>query len=367
MRLYACYLKGKFIRTSLTAFVLLTLLPVSGLCQVSMTAAQFLLITPDARGKSLGEGGSVFSRGAISAYYNPALLVTSEEFSGEYNFGQYIPEIAGDLVPKNIYLSSNYRDLIYLGLGYTRFNYGTQERVDELGNSLDTFESYDYALGFWTAISFDPDNSVGVGIKYIKSHLAEVAAGSESGKGSASALALDFGILSRNHLSETTWRNDNINYPDLHRLFRPERYEGFSFGISIANLGEDMEYIDPDNPDPLPRLLRIGFGYQVIDSEPVGMQLSIDATKLLVGETDLVWSYGLETEFYYLAVLRIGGFYDHHGWARYNTIGFGVGPEWLRLDYSRILGEFDYDWNRKAGEYSLSFRCNISSEILKRF
>lgn len=367
MKVLSSYLKSKYVGAGLIIIVSLALLPVSGLCQVSQTAAQFLLITPDARGKSLGEGASVFSKGAISVYYNPALLVTSEEFSGEYNYCEYMPNLFHNLPPiKGYYLSSNYTDLVYFGMGYSKFLYGRQERTDEYGNSLGTFESYETALGFWAALSFNPDNSVGVGIKFIESHLAEVGAGSERGKGSASAVAFDFGIMSRNHLSETTWRKDNIFYPNLHRLFRPERYEGFSFGISIANLGEDINYIDADQADPLPRRLRAGFGFQAIDTEPVGLQLTIDATKILVGDSEIAWSYGLESEFYYLLIFRLGRFYDYDGHHRYNTIGFGIGPEWIRLDYSKVLGDVD-DWNRKAGEYSVSVKCNISQETFKNF
>ncbi len=335
-------------------------------CQASHTSGQFLLISPDARGKSLGEGGSVFSIGAISAYYNPALLVTSEEFSVEYNYCSYLPKIAEDIFPKNIYLSSNYRDLLYFGMGYSKFSYGEQERTDELGNLLGRFESYESALGFWAAITFDPDNSFGAGIKYIESHLAEVGAGSERGRGDATTVAFDFGILSRNHLPEATWQNEKIFYPNLRRLFGVERDLGFSFGVSIANLGEGLEYIDEDQPDPLPKRLRIGFGYQAIDSEPAGIRLTIDATKILVGQSEIVWSYGLESTFYYLFSIRFGRMLDRDGHQRFNTIGFGIGPEWLCLDYSLIL-DSDFDWNRRGDEYSISIRCNISPETFKNF
>jgi hypothetical protein len=250
-------------------------------------------------------------------------------------------------------------------MGYFKFSYGRQTRTDEFGNDLGTFESYHKYLGFWAAMTFDDNNSVGIGIKYAKSLLGYWGAGSE--RIEDNTIALDFGFLSRNHLPEVTWQSDKVFYPDLHRLFRAERPRGLSFGLSVANLGEGLSYIDEDDPDPLPRRLRVGFGYQAVDSEPVGLQLTIDATKILVGESELVWSYGLESEFYYLACFRIGRYYDYDSRHRYTTIGFGIGPEWLRLDYSRIPGEYDYDWNRKAGEYSFSIRCNISSDTFKRF
>ncbi|UCC79994.1 MAG: PorV/PorQ family protein [Candidatus Zixiibacteriota bacterium] len=374
MKVLSSYLKSKYVRAGIIVIASVALLPSIGQCQARYTNPQFLLIAPDARGKSLGGGGSVFSIGAISAYYNPALLVTSEEFSGEYNYCGYMPKIADDLFPKNIYLSSNYRDLLYFGMGYSKFSYGEQERMDELGNLLGRFESYESALGFWAAITFDPDNSFGAGIKYIESHLAEVGAGSERGRGDASTVAFDFGILSRNHLPEATWQNEKIFYPDLRRLFGVERDLGFSFGVSIANLGEGLEYIDEDQSYPLPKRLRLGLGYQAIDSEPVGLRLAVDATKILVYMNDpferewyeIVWSYGLESTFYYLFSIRFGRMLDRDGHQRFNTIGFGIGPEWFSLDYSRVL-DSDIDWNRRGDEYSISIRCNISPKTFKNF
>lgn len=363
MKPYMYCLAGKYIGVGLIIVASILMLSSSGLCQVSHTSAQFLLITPDARGKSLGEGGSVFSRGAISVYYNPALLVTSELFSAEYNRCTYLPEISDDLIVKNLFMSSNYQDLIYLGFGYSKFSYGTQEYTDEYGNSLGTSESYDRYFGFWSAMSFDDKNSAGFGLKFIKSRLA----GGVTGPRDESTVGFDFGFISRGNFPELTWQYDKIFYPGLRRLIQPERANGLSFGLSVTNLGEGIGFGDIDNPDPLPRKLRIGTGFQAVDTEPLGLQLTLDGTRIMVGESDIAWSYGLEGEFYYLAVFRIGRYYDFDNHQRYTTIGFSIGPEWLRLDYSKIPGEYDYDWNRKAGEYSFSIRCNISREILRRF
>lgn len=358
-------------RVSMIAFATIALLPIFGQCQVSQTSAQFLLIAPDARGRSMGDGGSVFSNGAVSTYYNPALLVTSEEFSGEYNHCQYLPKLTDDLSIKNIYLSHKLKDWGYYGIGYTRLDYGKKMLTDEAGNLLGMASSYDYALGFWAAFSFDPDNSFGAGFKYIERHLADIGAGSKS-RSNASTIAFDFGMLSRNHFPEATWRNDKIYYPGLRRLFRVERNKGLVFGVSVANLGKDLVYVDADQSDPLPKRLRLGIGYQAIDSEPVGLRLTVDATKLLIDMDDpfkeewneIVWSYGVESTFYYLLNFRLGRLLDREGRQRFYTVGFGLGPEWLRLDYSRVL-DSDIHWNRRSDEYSISFKCNISPQIFK--
>lgn len=365
MRLYTAYIRCKYVGAGLIAVVLIGLLPVSGLCQARYTEAQFLLIVPDARGKSLGDGGSVFSRGAISAYYNPALLVTGGEFSGEFNYCKYLPELTDEFSIKNIFLSHRLKDLGFLGFGYTRFDYG------EISG---TGDSYDYALGLWAALAFDINNSVGLGVKYIKRKDEYIDYWSATRTYEASSYAFDFGFLFRKLLPETTWRNDKINYPGLCRLFKTDRNKGFSFGLSVANLGKDMAFFDEDNPDPLPKRLRLGVGYQAVDSEPMGLRLTVDATKLLIYMDDpfkeewseIVWSYGLEATFYYILHFRLGRLLDRDGHQRLNTIGFGIGSDWLGLDYSLVPGDLG-DWNRRAGEYSISFKCNISSDIFERF
>lgn len=358
------------IQVVFTILVLITciLMPQAARCQRTYTAARFLLIAPDARGKSLGEGGSVFSTGAISTYYNPALLVTSRELSVEYNYCDYAPDLIFGLPPvKNFYLSSNYQEQVYFGMGYSRFSFGESERTDELGNSLGTYESKDYAFGLWAAMTFDPDNSAGIGFKYIKSDLGYIGAGSQ--KYDASSLALDIGILSRNLFPQATFRNENINYPNLDRLFRPERDRGFSLGISVMNLGKELKYDQYQSGDPLSKTFRLGAGYQAVDSEPIGIQLTVDTVKLLV-ETgspfkkewdEIAWSYGMELEFYYLVSFRMGKLFDRDSGQRFNTIGIGLGPEWLSLDYSKILNGAGI----RTNEPSISLRCNISPRMFK--
>ncbi|UCE66737.1 MAG: PorV/PorQ family protein, partial [Candidatus Zixiibacteriota bacterium] len=242
--------------------------------------AQFLLIPPDARGRSLGEGGSVFSKGAISAYYNPALLVTSEMFSGEFNYCDYAPEFYDGLSVKNIFISQKVDEMVYCGLGYTRFDFSG------MNNIMEEFKSYDYSLGFWAALDFDQHNSIGVGIKYIKRYYENIYYYGDARSYEGSSSAFDFGILSRNYFPDATWRNDKIYYPDLHRLFRVKRDEGFSFGISVMNVGKAMAFFAEDRPEPLPRKFRFAAGYQAVDSEPVGLRLTVDATKLLINVND---------------------------------------------------------------------------------
>jgi hypothetical protein len=356
------------LRHLLTSIIILTsivILPASAQCQEILGNLRFLLIAPDARGNSMANGGSVFSKGAISAYYNPALLATSEDFSAEVN--EYKQDLC-DAFMMNIYFSRKFKDWAYVGIGYTSYDHEICRGYGWLGWD----DIRDYSLGLWAAFSVDPDNSYGIGIKYLKTHLDSDLFYRDRPR--SSTIAFDFGWLSRNHIPKATWQNDDIFYPDLHRLFKVDRDKGFTLGISLSNLGKSYKFDESYNSYPLPKLMRLAVGYQAVDSEPVGLRLTIDATKLLIDIDDsfkeewseVAWSYGLESQFYYILYFRFGRLLDRGDHQRYNTIGFGIGPEWLRLDYSRVLGDYDH-WNRSAKEYSISVNCNISREILGRF
>ena len=123
----------------------------------------------------------------------------------------------------------------------------------------------------------------------------------------------------------------------------------------------------------MPARLRLGMGYQAIDTDHLGLRLTVDASKLLLDTNDgfdaewkeIVWSYGLEGTFLYVIHLRMGRHVDRAGHQKFWTMGFGLGPEWLRIDYAKVL-ESDEDWNRRSGESGISVSCNIEPGIFSR-
>lgn len=365
----AILLPRHFFISGLFVLISIAILPGIVQCQEILGSLRFLLIAPDARGKSLAGGGSAFSKGAASAYYNPALLATSEDFSAEIN--EHEPNLYDGFI-MNIFMSRKFNDWICLGAGYTGFDYEIGRWIDYGNTTVLDWRGYrDYALGLWAAISFDHQNSFGIGFKYIKTHPYSDA--NCVGYTGTSSIAFDFGWLTKNHLSGATWRNDEIFYPDLNRLFNVKREKGFAFGVSFANLGNDLNVKYAAYPERMPKRLRLAAGYQAVDSEPVGLRLIVDATKLLFDIDDtfkeewseVAWAYGLEATFYYILDFRLGRLLDRGDHQRYTTIGFGLGPEWLGIDYSYVL-ESDEHWNRAGKEYSISISCNISPGTFTR-
>ena len=331
----------------LTLIISLSFFPLKvSLSQVGRTGVPFLMTTPDARGHSLADGGSVYSTGAISSYYNPANLVSCGTAALEISKTKMLQDYADDIYYRNIYLARSFNGVYYFGVNLNYLSLGTQSRIDEWGNTINDFATHELAFGITGAVALDPNNSVGFGFKYIESYLSDMGAGPTKGSETARSIAFDMGILSRNHFPQATFGENKVYYPTLRKYCRTRSDRGFAFGASISNIGPGISYLDADQKDPLPRRIRLAAGYQVIDMDELGLRASIDATHLLLDlgngfktEWDeTIWSYGFEANFLYFVNLRAGKVIDRSGENKYWVGGFGVGPDWLHIDYSHLLG-----------------------------
>jgi hypothetical protein len=303
-------------------------------------------------GRALAQGGSVYSTGAKSAYYNPANLTSSGLVSADMIYINYLPNLADDISFKSFYLSGNFEKWGYWGIAYNRLSFGEPTR-DNYGLPYD-FHEYEYALTLYSAYKLDPDMSIGVGFKYIDRHMSDLVAGRGLSIGVGSAFAFDLGIQLRRKFINTTIMTDS----DLGG--------GMAFGFSILNLGPDIKYEGGDLSDRLSRRLLIGVGYQPIKIKNYELNLTLDASHLLVDLNDgfstewkeFIWSYGLEAEFYDMFAFRVGRYNDQAGVRRYWAGGLSIGPDWLHVDYSYAFKSSER-WNRIGGEYAIGLAANL--------
>ena len=101
--------------------------------------------------------------------------------------------------------------------------------------------------------------SAGIGLKFIRSNLADQGAGIERGKGVGNSFAADLGYL---------W---HVN-PTL------------TFGAALRNLGPKIAYIDASQADPLPQHIVVGLAYEALDSEFNDILFSLDIYKPLIAD-----------------------------------------------------------------------------------
>jgi len=251
----------------------------------------------------------------------------------------YLVQLADDLY-------YDYFSIVYptnewgtFGFGVTFLSYGSQERTDEFANALGSFVSYDLAftLSYGTRIA---DNmSGGLSLRYINSHLAEVGAGSEKGKGTGYSLAVDIGVL----------------YSLTRRL---------TLAANVSNLGPDIAYIDADQADPLPRKLAFGFNYKLVDSPFNKILILGEADKLLVDLNDditteieeVIPHLGIEYWYSNYVGLRSGYVYDDKGVQKYFTLGASLQYSNYRFDFSYIPST-DEKYNRLGN--TMRFSMNV--------
>lgn len=233
-------------------------------CALAQTDAGllYLMIKPGARAAGSGEAFVATADDATATYYNPAGLAFQTGKALSMSHTKWLPALANDLYHEFLAYSWHQEGLGHLGMYIIYMSYGQQVRMSETAEFLGTFRSFDTALGLSYGARLSDRSSVGVTIKILHSRLSPKGTAAEKGPGSGTSCAVDLGYLHRD-------------------LFT----QGFSFGVNLQNVGPSITYIDAGQADPLPQNLKVGFAYQIFQSEFNSLKLSADFSKLLVRRT----------------------------------------------------------------------------------
>lgn len=225
------------------------------------------------------------------------------------------------------------------GLGITFMSYGRQDRTDEIGTIIGQFNSYDLAITLSYGTKLMENMSAGLSARYINSHLADVGAIMEKGKGVGFSFAVDGGIL----------------YDISNRI---------TFASTITNIGPEIAYIDADQADPLPRKLALAFAYKLVNTPFNKLTVIGEADKLLVDLNDdieteikeIIPHIGAEYWYSNYVSLRAGYIYDEIGVQRYLTLGASLQWTNYRFDFSYIPAS-DERYNRMGN--TMRFSMNV--------
>lgn len=240
-------------------------LPSAGRAQ-GESAVPFLLIAPNARADAMGEAGVALANDAAANFWNPAGLAfqlgqevslthsawlpqfqQSDLFYDYLAYRNYLPDIGGTFGAS----------ITYLSLG--EFN----ETSPDGPEVISTFRAFEMAATVGYATRVTDDLGVGVNLRYIHSSLAPFNVQGQDRKGVASTVSFDLGLL---------WRPRNLG----------EIGNMFSVGLNLSNLGPKLTYIDADQADPLPTLLRFGLAVDVLKTQYNNVTYVIDFNRLLI-------------------------------------------------------------------------------------
>ncbi|MGH2574336.1 MAG: type IX secretion system outer membrane channel protein PorV [Ignavibacteria bacterium] len=314
------------------------------------SAVPFLLIGPNSRNAGMGETGTGLINDAAAMFWNPAGLAFQKGIEVNITHSPWLPGLnLGDLFYD--YLSGKYylKKLNgTLGVSITYLNIGEIVNTDEFGNELGRYKAFDGAFAVGYATKVTKDLGVGIVTRFIYSKLAVREVGQEKGTGVAYDLSFDLSALWRPTKTKLKFINNRLG-----------------IGINFSNIGPKVTYIDDAQADPLPSNLRLGFGYDIYQSEFNNLTLTADLSKLIVkrnegGTSDPLykaiftsWGGGFNkiiksiqvsvgAEYWYgnpkLIGLRGGFFYEDpsKGKRKFITLGAGIRYSLYGFDFSYI-------------------------------
>ncbi|MCD6595821.1 PorV/PorQ family protein [bacterium] len=212
---------------------------------------------------------------------------------------RWLPELAEDIYYE--YLTGVYylQDWGTVGGAVTFISLGKSDQTTESGEVVGSFYSYETALTASYGAKIFPNLYGGLNFKLIYSALApKVVVGHEKKSGTGTSFAVDVGLLYDGPI------------------------RGLSFGACAQHLGPNIQYIDAAQADPLPRNLKAGFAYRILNTDYQKLTLAGDIDKEIIQFKNpdntwlLEWHYavkhiGLEYSYSNFFSLRGGYIIDY--------------------------------------------------------
>ena len=235
---------------------------------VVTTAVPILLVSPDSRAGAMGDVGVASTPDGNSSAWNPAKLAFLENKKASMALSytpwmsKLVPDI--DLAYVNYTKALSDRQGISASLRY--FSLGEINFTNEQGNSMGTFNPYEFYFDVAYALKLSNHWSAGTALRWIYSDIAQgqVVQGLQTKPGQSGAADLGF-----------YYRGDYIN-------IKGGRRQAWSAGIALTNLGAKIAYSESGNSDFLPTNLRIGGGYHLEIDEYNQMSVYLDLNRLVV-------------------------------------------------------------------------------------
>ncbi len=231
-----------------------------------------------------------------------------------------LPNLAEDVYYEYLSYVQNTEYWGTLGGNITFISYGSIPRTDERGIEIGVISPYEAAITLSYGTRMGKNLALGLGAKFIYSHLSDQGAGKERGSGTGSSFAIDAGLIYKTPFKRLT------------------------LGLAVTNLGPNVSYIDVDQADPLPRNLALGFAYKIFDTPYNKLTAVAELNKELVDVSgglgtiteQAVKNMGVEYWYANYVALRAGYIYDKIGDIKTATFGAGLRISLLNIDFAYV-------------------------------
>ena len=230
------------------------------------TAVPFLMIAPDARGGALGDAGVASSPDANSMHWNPAKYAFIDKQMGfSLSFSPWLRKLVNDIYLG--YLAGYYkiddRQTVAMTLRY--FSLGEILFTDEIGNPLNYYNPYEFAIDATYARKFSEKWAGGIAGRFIYSNLTQgqYVGGAESSAGIS--VAADVSVYYRTDVEFGATDGQ------------------FAWGLNISNIGAKISYSSTNiKKDFIPTNFKIGASLLTNIDEYNSLTFMFDINKLLV-------------------------------------------------------------------------------------
>jgi len=278
---------------------------------VSEAAVLFLLISPSPSANGMGQTSIALpDNEPMAMIYNPAHLgifaLNQRIAVGFYpTKTSWLPQFSDDLKYdcKSLNFAFGLNRHVFLGIGYYRIFFDLGEQIitgEESPIPICVFNSWEKAHGLNFGIGFDKaiKFSLGMGVKFITSQLAPFGTGVEydDDSGRTEVTAYDFGGLVQVPLFDLIFKDVTMNLGNGGKI---KPFFDSRIGYVTTNIGEEIQYIDALQKDPLPRLARLGmsinFGLMIendtFNLKAISITRANEGTDLLVRRKNMLIEY----------------------------------------------------------------------------
>ncbi|MDP8268552.1 MAG: PorV/PorQ family protein [Candidatus Tenebribacter davisii] len=328
---------------------------------VSEAAVLFLLIEPSARTGGMGQAYVAQTDDAFAGYWNTGAMAFNRKKQFSSMFSNWFGKLFSDMYYFHLAGNNYYEDLGNVGFAATYMTFGKQDHLDEDGNLLSTFESYDLSAAVTYGYQTSQNTGVGLAFKFILSDLAPEGTGaSEVGiKGRGMSYAFDLGVKHKTvdfgQILVSPYNGVLSIYNGIASLggFQKAGLSEYSilvdkldFGLNLQNIGPNITYINDSQSDPLPMNLRMGFSYRALESKYNKLCINADMNKMLANGDPIYkriftsWTDDFKDgDFASIA--------DFNNSIEIREIIWGVGAEYIYLDLLSLRSGYILD---RAGE-----------------
>lgn len=298
-----------------TSLALILALPLILSASIRESGALFLYLPPDSRILAIGRGTVALPSGPGDTWSNPAASVYLGTIHLGTSYTKWMPDFPYDLNIKYLVLGGTLpMSPLKLGGQISFLYFDKGEYVRSNGNDL--------ALNLNVSGNYKMEHQFelngGINLKFIHSE-------------NNNDIAVDIGLLISGLGQDMCYKQENGEPSGVLTLTPKGTPPGLSFGLSIRNLGPDI------NGEPLPRVLSLGLGLKPLDTEIIQCQGTFQTDiDLVKGERDIIYSVGLEGSIVRMSGFRLGYYNDKNGHIDYISYGFFIGLPFIQVEFSHI-------------------------------